>query len=75
MFKFPITQNLLNIAQLPPGDYQLKILVDDNNNGNWDSGSFGFGKPTKQPEKVLNIQTKLNIKSDWDNEINISLNK
>ena len=75
MFKFPITQNLLNITQLPPGDYQLKILVDDNNNGKWDSGSFGFGKPNKQPEKVINIQTKLNIKSDWDNEINISLNK
>jgi hypothetical protein len=75
MFKFPITQHLLNIAQLPPGDYQLKILVDDNNNGKWDSGSFGFGNPNKQPEKVLNIQTKLNIKADWDNEINISLNK
>jgi len=75
MFKYPITQNLLNIAQLPPGEYQLKILVDENNNGKWDIGAYGFGNQNKQPEKVLNIQTKLNIKSDWDNELNISLNK
>ena len=38
MFKYPITQNILNIAQLPPGEYHLKILVDDNNN-NSDSAS------------------------------------
>ena len=75
MYKYPITQNLLRIEQLPPGDFQLKILVDENKNGKWDSGSYGFRKPNKQPEKVLNIKTKLNIKSDWENEINISLNK
>ena len=74
-FKFPITQNLLHIPQLPPGDYQIKILVDENNNGKWDTGSYGFGKPNKQPEKVLNTIYKLNIKSDTDNELNINLNK
>lgn len=75
MFKFPIIQNLLNIAQLPPGDYKLKILADENNNGKWDSGSYGYGNVNKQPERVINIQTNLNIKSDWENELNISLNK
>lgn len=75
MFKYPITQNLLRIAQLPPGDFQLKLLVDENNNGKWDSGSYGYGKPNKQPEKVLIIPYKLNIQSDSENELNISLKK
>lgn len=75
MFKYPITQNLLRIAQLPPGDFQLKLLVDENNNGKWDSGSYGYGKPNKQPEKVLIIPYKLNIQSDSENELNISFKK
>lgn len=74
-FSFPIDETNLSIAQLPPGDFQLKILEDENENGKWNTGSFGFGKGKKQPEKVWNIPQKLNIRADWDNEINITINK
>ena len=74
-FKFSVHQNLLNIAQLPPGDYQLKMLEDDNNNGRWDTGKFGFGNAPKQPEKVWILPNKLYIRADWENELNITINK
>ena len=74
-FKFNVTQNLLNIAQLPPGEFQLKILEDENNNGRWDTGKFGYGNPNRQPEKVWMLPNKLNIRADWENEINITINK
>ena len=74
-YKYSITQNLLNIAQLPPGEFQFKILEDENNNGRWDTGKFGYGNTNRQPEKVWMLPNKLNIRADWENEINITINK
>ena len=54
-----------------PGDYELRILYDDNKNGKWDPGEF-FGKH-KQPEIVQAIKQKLTVKSDWENEFDINL--
>jgi len=70
-FSYPITQNLLRIDLLPPGDYQLKLLIDANQNGHWDTGQF-MGKKL-QPELVRNLKLILNIKSNWDNEMNLIL--
>jgi hypothetical protein len=70
-FSYPITQNLLRIDLLPPGDYQLKLLSDANQNGRWDTGQF-MGKK-RQPELVRNLNLILNIRSNWDNEMNLIL--
>lgn len=70
-FSYPITQNILRIPLLPPGDYQLKLLTDNNQNGHWDTGQF-MGKKM-QPEIVRNLKLILNIKSKWDNEMNLIL--
>jgi hypothetical protein len=53
-----------------PGDYDLRILYDDNQNGIWDPGNF---KEHRQPEKVQPLNRKLNVKSNWDNEVDITL--
>lgn len=53
-----------------PGEYDLRILYDDNKNGKWDPGKF-FGV-RKQPEKVTIINSKLSIRSNWDNERDIT---
>ena len=70
-FSYPITQNILRIPLLPPGDYQLKLLLDANQNGRWDTGKF-IGKKL-QPELVRNLNLILNIRSNWDNEMNLIL--
>lgn len=54
-----------------PGDYDLRILYDDNKNGKWDPGKFFGGH--SQPETVVSINKKLTIRVNWDNEPTIVL--
>ena len=70
-FSYPITQNILRIPLLPPGDYQLKLLTDQNQNGRWDTGKFDTIR--LQPELVRNLKLILNIRPNWDNEMNLIL--
>jgi hypothetical protein len=56
----------------PPGEYELRILFDTNRNGVWDPGKF-FGKDKKQPEKVVTIRKKMNVKANWDNDWDTNL--
>lgn len=53
-----------------PGEYELRILYDANNNGIWDTGNF-----TKklQPEKAITLAKKITIKANWENERDIEL--
>jgi hypothetical protein len=53
-----------------PGDYELRILYDTNQNGVWDPGNF---YKHIQPEIAVPIRKKLTVKADWDNEVDISL--
>ncbi|MFM2361466.1 MAG: hypothetical protein RLZZ316_368 [Bacteroidota bacterium] len=54
-----------------PGEYEIRILFDDNKNGRWDAGIF-FGK-RQLPEAVRAINKKLTLKANWDNETEIAL--
>ena len=49
-----------------PGEYELRILYDTNNNGVWDPGEFFIRH--KQPERVINLKPKLTVKANWDNQ-------
>jgi hypothetical protein len=53
-----------------PGDYDLKILFDKNHNGKWDTGDYDR---KLQPELIKPRQQKLNIRANWDNEVDINL--
>jgi len=67
----PLTSNQYTSSLFNPGDYELRILFDENKNGIWDPGEF-FGK-RKQPELVRPIERKLTIKPSWQNEFDITL--
>ena len=60
-----------------PGMYYLRLFVDENDNGKWDTGEFEKGK---QPEKVYYYDRALELRAlfeysqdDWD--INSPLDK
>ncbi len=53
-----------------PGEYEIRILFDDNNNGKWDPGNYS---KKLQPEKAITLKDKLAIKANWDNERDIKL--
>lgn len=59
------------VDMFPPGEYELRILYDENGNGNWDPGEF-FGK-RRQPEIVKPVERKITIKPNWKNEFEIQL--
>lgn len=67
---FSITSKEVYIPYMLPGEYELRILIDENNNKLWDTGNY-FLK--QQPEKIIPITRKLNVRSNWDNEIEINL--
>jgi uncharacterized protein (DUF2141 family) len=67
---FPITAMEWSDKLFPPGDYEIRILYDTNQNGKWDHGDYS---KKLQPEKVISLPGKLQIKADWDNERDIKL--
>ena len=65
------TSPVVDIKMFTPGEYELRILYDENQNKKWDPGEF-FGKH-KQPEKVVSLRNKLNVKANWENQTDITL--
>lgn len=66
---FPLNDSVFTNPLFLPGEYQLRILYDENKNGTWDPGVF-FGKH-KQPELVSPVEKKITIKANWKNEFDI----
>jgi len=67
----PLTSPDLSIPLFFPGEYEIRILYDENRNGKWDPGIF-FGLH-KQPELVQPIDRKIIIRPNWENEFEIAL--
>ncbi len=66
----PLTTVEWSVRLFEPGDYELRLLNDDNKNGIWDPGNFD---EKRQPEIVRRIPRKLTIKANWDNDVDINL--
>ena len=67
---FPLNASQWSIKFFNPGDYEIRILEDLNNNGVWDPGNYTL---KLQPEKVYGVTQKINIRADWENERDIIL--
>ena len=64
-----LRNNILELQLYRPGEYQMQLLYDRNNNGKWDPGEF-FKKHT-QPEIIRPLDKKLNVKPNWTAEFEI----
>lgn len=53
----------LGFRYLNPGEYMIRIVVDDNRNEMWDSGNY-YEKT--QPEELIYFMDKVNIRKNWD---------
>jgi hypothetical protein len=67
---FAITGKEWQYKLFPPGEYDIRILYDINQNGKWDPGSYS---KKMQPEKVISLPKKITVRENWDNESEISL--
>jgi hypothetical protein len=52
-----------------PGDYELRILYDTNDNGKWDPGNFFVGR--KQPEIARTLGDRITVKPGVDNKFEL----
>jgi uncharacterized protein (DUF2141 family) len=57
--------NLAFFNNLTPTTYLVRILVDKNNNGKWDSGNI---MSQTYPEKVIYLPKPLEVRANWDLE-------
>lgn len=67
---FPLSSNSFSQALFAPGEYELRVLLDSNGNGIWDTGDF-FRR--RQPEIVRPIQRTITVRENWDNSFEVAL--
>ena len=63
---FDKNDKTITIPYLKPGEYQVKLIVDNNKNKKWDAGNY---QNNLQPERVILYDAKITIQENWDNEI------
>ncbi len=51
---------------LHPKKYKIKVIFDKNNNKQWDTGDFD---ENRQPERVIYYKDIIEVRSNWDTEI------
>ena len=71
MYSTSVKSGVFNARLFLPGDYDLRILYDQNNNLKWDPGQFPTKK--KQPELVHPLNKKISVKAAWDNQFDVTL--
>ncbi|HSH67463.1 MAG TPA: Ig-like domain-containing protein, partial [Bacteroidia bacterium] len=59
-------ENIFYYDYLYPTTYKLKVIFDKNANGKWDGGNY---LKKQQPEKVIYNTESINIRSNWDMEL------
>lgn len=59
---------LVQLNLLEPGNLQLQFILDTNDNGQWDNGSY----PKKQqPEQCIWFREAIQLRANWDNTVRI----
>lgn len=66
IYQQSITDTSVTIRRLNPDKYNIRIIVDENENGKWDTGDL-FAK--KQPELVIPYTDAIELKAGWENVI------
>ena len=62
------TDGQYEFGYLRPGQYTIKFIHDLNGNGRWDTGNY---LKKLQPEPVEFVSKAINVRSNWDHEVNM----
>jgi hypothetical protein len=66
VYQKPISDTFVVLQGLKPGAYSLKIILDTNHNGHWDTGDL-LGH--RQPEKVISYPHDVMLKAGWEQDV------
>ncbi len=59
----PKADTLLTFDLLPPGEYNIQVILDLNENGQFDTGDF---VSRQQPEPVIWFRQSITLRANWD---------
>tara|TARA_B100000795_G_scaffold80697_1_gene57989 strand:- start:12020 stop:13063 length:1044 start_codon:yes stop_codon:yes gene_type:complete len=71
MYLRSFNDSICRINNISTGEYSVKIIIDTNNNQKWDNGNF---KKKENPEKSYIYNEKINIRENWDLNIDCEIN-
>lgn len=63
---------VLNYIRYPTAKYYIRVIYDENKNGQWDTGNLKEGK---QPEKTWTFDKLISLRPNWDLEENVIIPK
>jgi uncharacterized protein (DUF2141 family) len=55
----------ISYLNFKPGNYKAQIIIDDNNNNQWDTGNY---LKKQQAEKIIFMNATMNLRANWDLE-------
>jgi uncharacterized protein (DUF2141 family) len=58
----------VEFARLLPGEYSFRVLIDTNENQEWDAGNW---IEKKQPEKYIYFPEKQKVRANWDLDLEL----
>ena len=61
----PVRNGAFELLNVKPGYYYLRLTIDSNGNGKWDTGNYANHL---QPEEVYYYPKKLRLRRNWDLE-------
>lgn len=59
----PVVNDSFELLNIKPGYYYLRLTIDNNGNGKWDTGNYANHL---QPEEVYYYPKKLHLRRNWD---------
>ena len=62
---------MCTLSYLEAGEYQFRVILDENRNGIWDTGSV---KEWRQPEKCMLFTNPTKVRSNWEIEVELMPN-
>lgn len=65
-------ETVLNFDLIDPLVYTIRLIYDDNANGEWDTGSF---LKKKQAEEIVYFFKEIDVRANWDVDQEFDLNK
>lgn len=66
------SSGLYTFSFLAPDDYMIKFIHDRNKNGKWDTGKY---LEKLQPEPVEFLPKEITVRSNWDHDVTMVLEK
>ncbi len=58
-----VNSETYSFIHIEPGDYIIRVLIDENNNGMWDPGNILENIP---PEPVFFLPEKISVRANWE---------